>query len=244
MTSAHSPASPPPLVVLFSGGQDSTTCLLHALQQPEVISPQQVHCLTVDYGQRHRAEIAVARSLAQQLGIVHHRLLDASILAQFSDNSLTHPQLTVSTEVDQGVPNTFVPGRNILFLTLAAIYAYQVGAQRIITGVCEIDFSGYPDCRDAFIQALNPALSLGLGGPMQIETPLMWLSKAEIWALADYYGQMPLVRQQTLTCYHGALGDGCGHCPACQLRARGLQQYLSDPQHYQDSVTAKMALAV
>jgi 7-cyano-7-deazaguanine synthase len=234
MTSAHFQASPRPLVVLFSGGQDSTTCLIQALQQPEVSSPEQIHCLTVDYGQRHCAEIAVAQALAKQLGIVHHRLLDATILAQFSENSLTHQQLAVPSQVDQGIPNTFVPGRNILFLTLAAIYAYQVGATRIITGVCEVDFSGYPDCRDAFIQALNPALSLGLGGPMQIDTPLMWLSKAEIWALADYYGQLALVRQQTLTCYHGELGDGCGRCPACQLRAQGLQQYLSDPQHYQD----------
>lgn len=244
MSSDHSPAPHRPLVVLFSGGQDSTTCLIQALQQPNVSSPQQVHCLTVDYGQRHQAEIAVAQTLAQQFGIIHHRLLDASILAQFSDNSLTHQQLSVPTQLAGGVPNTFVPGRNILFLTLAAIYAYQVGAERIITGVCEIDFSGYPDCRDAFIQALNPALSLGLGQPVQIETPLMWLSKAEIWALADYYGQLTLVRQQTLTCYHGELGDGCGRCPACQLRARGLQQYLSDPQHYQDSATAKMAFAV
>jgi 7-cyano-7-deazaguanine synthase len=239
MSSNHSPVSRTPLVVLFSGGQDSTTCLIQALQQPEVSSPEQVHCLTVEYGQRHQAEIAVAQILAQQFGIVHHRLLDASILTQFSVNSLTHQHLSVTNELEEGIPNTFVPGRNILLLTLAAIYAYQVGAERIITGVCEIDFSGYPDCRDAFIQALNPALSLGLGRLVQIETPLMCLSKAEIWALADYYGQLTLVRQQTLTCYRGVLGDGCGCCPACHLRARGLQHYLSDPQHYQDSLLAK-----
>ncbi|MEW9809493.1 MAG: 7-cyano-7-deazaguanine synthase QueC [Candidatus Symbiodolus clandestinus] len=231
-----------PIVLLFSGGQDSTTCLLHTLQQPVCQQPEQIHCLTVDYGQRHRHEIEVAQQLAQQLGIIHHRLLDAGILNQFNANSLTDYRLSVPQQLDADVPNTFVPGRNILFLTLAAIYAYQIGAPQIITGVCETDYSGYPDCRDKFIQALNLALNLGLDYSVQIETPLMWLNKAEIWALADYYGQLPWIRQQTLTCYQGELGDGCGQCPACQLRARGLQQYQSAPLQYRESILQKTGL--
>ena len=119
-------------------------------------------------------------------------------------------------------------GLGILFLTLAAIYAYQVGAEAVITGVCETDFSGYPDCRDEFVKALNQAVSLGLDRAIRFETPLMWLDKAETWALADHYGHLDTVRQQTLTCYNGIAGDGCGACPACDLRGRGLQQYLAD----------------
>jgi 7-cyano-7-deazaguanine synthase len=115
-----------------------------------------------------------------------------------------------------------------LFLTLAAIYAYQVGAEAVITGVCETDFSGYPDCRDDFVKALNQAVSLGLDRPIRFETPLMWLDKAETWALADHYGHLDTVRHQTLTCYNGVQGDGCGACPACELRRRGLDHYLAD----------------
>ena len=127
-----------------------------------------------------------------------------------------------------GIPNTFVPGRNILFLTLAAIYAYQVKAEAVITGVCETDFSGYPDCRDEFVKALNHAVSLGMAKDIRFETPLMWIDKAETWALADYYGKLDLVRNETLTCYNGFKGDGCGHCAACNLRANGLNHYLAD----------------
>lgn len=129
---------------------------------------------------------------------------------------------------DDGIPNTFVPGRNILFLTLAAIYAYQVKAEAVITGVCETDFSGYPDCRDEFVKALNHAVSLGMAKDIRFETPLMWIDKAETWALADYYGKLDLVRNETLTCYNGFKGDGCGHCAACNLRANGLNHYLAD----------------
>jgi len=192
-------------VVVFSGGQDSTTCLVQALSRYD-----EVHAITFDYGQRHREEIETARRLASQLGIAGD-------------------EIPVSFELqDNGLPNTFVPGRNILFLTLAAIYAYQVGAEAVITGVCETDFSGYPDCRDEFVKALNQAVSLGLDRAIRFETPLMWLDKAETWALADHYGHLDTVRQQTLTCYNGIAGDGCGACPACDLRSRGLQQYLAD----------------
>ena len=212
-------------VVVFSGGQDSTTCLVQALQQYD-----EVHCVTFDYGQRHRAEIDVARELALKLGAVAHKVLDVTLLNELAVSSLTRDNIPVPDyQPDaEGIPNTFVPGRNILFLTLTAIYAYQVKAEAIITGVCETDFSGYSDCRDEFVKALHHAVSLGMAKDIRFETPLMWLNKAETWALADFWGQLDLVRQETLTCYNGIKGDGCGQCAACNLRANGLNQYLGD----------------
>ncbi|MFQ1633378.1 7-cyano-7-deazaguanine synthase QueC [Aeromonas veronii] len=211
-------------VVVFSGGQDSTTCLVQALARYD-----EVHAITFDYGQRHREEIDTARSLGSALGIAAHKVMDVTLLNELAVSALTRDDIPVSCELqDNGLPNTFVPGRNILFLTLASIYAYQVGAEVVITGVCETDFSGYPDCRDEFVKALNQAVSLGLDRGIRFETPLMWLDKAETWALADHYGHLDTVRQQTLTCYNGIAGDGCGTCPACELRRRGLNNYLAD----------------
>jgi len=211
-------------VVVFSGGQDSTTCLVQALAQYD-----EVHAITFDYGQRHREEIETARRLAGALGIAAHKVMDVTLLNELAVSALTRDDIPVSCELqDNGLPNTFVPGRNILFLTLASIYAYQVGAESVITGVCETDFSGYPDCRDEFVKALNQAVSLGLGRGIRFDTPLMWLDKADTWALADHYGHLETVRQQTLTCYNGIAGDGCGTCPACELRSRGLNLYLAD----------------
>lgn len=211
-------------VVVFSGGQDSTTCLVQALARYD-----EVHAITFDYGQRHREEIDTARRLVSALGIAAHKVMDVTLLNELAVSALTRDDIPVSCELqDNGLPNTFVPGRNILFLTLASIYAYQVGAEAVITGVCETDFSGYPDCRDEFVKALNQAVSLGLDRGIRFETPLMWLDKAETWALADHYGHLDTVRQQTLTCYNGIAGDGCGTCPACELRRRGLNNYLAD----------------
>ncbi|MEN3260679.1 7-cyano-7-deazaguanine synthase QueC [Sodalis endosymbiont of Spalangia cameroni] len=226
-------------VVVFSGGQDSTTCLIQALNQYD-----EVHCVTFDYGQRHRAEITVARELAMQLGARAHKVIDAGLLNALAVSSLTRDNIPVPGYEDtpDGLPSTFVPGRNILFLTLAAIYAYQVEADAVITGVCETDFSGYPDCRDDFIKALNHAVNLGMARELQFVTPLMWLDKAETWALADYYHQLERVRQETLTCYNGIKGDGCGQCAACHLRARGLAAYRAQPQAVMASLKAKTGL--
>lgn len=212
-------------VVVFSGGQDSTTCLIQALSLYD-----EVHCVTFDYGQRHRAEIDIARALADQFGAKAHKVLDVSLLNELAVSSLTRDNIAVPAydASASGIPSTFVPGRNILFLTLAAIYAYQVGAQAVITGVCETDFSGYPDCRDEFVKALNQAIVLGIARDIQFITPLMWLNKAETWALADHYHHLDTIRNQTLTCYNGIQGDGCGHCAACHLRANGLTQYQQD----------------
>lgn len=226
-------------VVVFSGGQDSTTCLIQALQQYD-----EVHCVTFDYGQRHRAEIDIAQQLSQQLGAVAHKVLDVTMLNELAVSSLTRDSIPVPAydPSASGLPSTFVPGRNILFLTLAAIYAYQVEAEAVITGVCETDFSGYPDCRDEFVKALNHAVELGMARDVRFETPLMWLNKAETWALADYWQQLPLVRQETLTCYNGIKGDGCGECAACHLRANGLQAYQENREALMAAMKAKTGL--
>lgn len=211
-------------VVVFSGGQDSTTCLVQALQEFD-----EVHAITFDYGQRHKLEIEVAQALTKKLGVTAHKVLDVGLLNELAISSLTRDDIPVSHELQEnGLPNSFVPGRNILFLTLAGIYAYQIGAHTVITGVCETDFSGYPDCRNDFIKAMNSALVKGMDRELEIRTPLMWLNKAETWALADQYQSLDLVRNETLTCYNGIIGDGCGDCPACHLRKAGLNDYLDN----------------
>lgn len=211
-------------VVVFSGGQDSTTCLIQAMAQFD-----EVHCLTFDYGQRHKLEIEVAESICRELGVTAHKVMDVGLLNELAISSLTRDNIPVSHELqDNGLPNSFVPGRNILFLTLAGIYAYQIGADTVITGVCETDFSGYPDCRDEFVKSINQSLVLGMDRPLNIATPLMWLNKAETWALADQCGKLDFVREKTLTCYNGVIGDGCGDCPSCDLRRAGLEDYLNN----------------
>ncbi|BDM64017.1 7-cyano-7-deazaguanine synthase [Shewanella sp. NFH-SH190041] len=222
-------------IVVFSGGQDSTTCVIQALSQYD-----EVHGITFDYGQRHRQEIEVAQQLAKQLGLTSHKVLDVGLLNELAISALTRDNIPVSnTLMDNGLPNTFVPGRNILFLTLAGIYAYQLGADAVITGVCETDFSGYPDCRNDFIKAMEQALVQGMDRPLALITPLMWLNKAETWALADKYGQLDLVRNHTLTCYNGIIGEGCHECPACKLRARGLHDYLADKETVMQALEQK-----
>ncbi|WP_034912795.1 7-cyano-7-deazaguanine synthase QueC [Erwinia sp. 9145] len=226
-------------VVVFSGGQDSTTCLIQALKQYD-----EVHCITFDYGQRHRAEIDIARQLSHALGARAHKVLDTTLLNELAVSSLTRDSIPVPAydANASGLPSTFVPGRNILFLTLASIYAYQVEAEAVITGVCETDFSGYPDCRDEFVKALNHAVMLGMARPVRFETPLMWLNKAETWALADYWQQLTLIRNETLTCYNGIKGDGCGECAACTLRANGLNDYQSHASAIMQQMKRKTGL--
>ena len=207
-------------VVVFSGGQDSTTCLFWALK-----NFQEVQAVTFDYGQRHRKEIEVAKTIAADLG-VKHTVLDMSLLNQLAPNALTRKEIEIEQK-DGELPNTFVDGRNLLFLSFAAVLAKQSGARHIITGVCETDFSGYPDCRDIFIKSLNVTLNLAMDYEFVIHTPLMWLNKAQTWELADQLGAFDYVRENTLTCYNGIIADGCGHCPACKLRKRGLDEYLA-----------------
>ena len=220
-------------LVLFSGGQDSTACLAWALERYAL-----VETLGFDYGQRHRIELACRLTVrselleafpqwASRLGQDH--LLDLRLLGQISDTALTRDR---AIELQAGgLPNTFVPGRNLLFLTYAAALAYRRGASVLVGGMCETDYSGYPDCRDNTLKAMQVALSLGLDTPMVVETPLMWLSKAQTWALSHLLGGdalIELIIEHTHTCYLGqrgerhAWGHGCGQCPACELRAAGF----------------------
>ena len=203
-------------LVVFSGGQDSTTCLFWAKQQFS-----HVEAVTFAYGQRHDAEIEVAKEVATELDVPHH-ILDLSLLGQLTSNALTRHDLDID---NADVPNTFVDGRNHLFLSFAAVMAKQLGMHHIVTGVCETDFSGYPDCRDQFIKSLNVTLNLAMDYPFVIDTPLMWRDKKETWALADELGAFDYVKERTLTCYNGVIGSGCGECPACKLRQNGLTAY-------------------
>ncbi|WP_153098820.1 7-cyano-7-deazaguanine synthase QueC [Paraburkholderia hayleyella] len=224
-------------LVLFSGGQDSATCLAWALERY-----QTVETLGFDYGQRHRVELdcrgrfrtAIAQAFphwAPRLGDDH--LIDLSVLGAISDTAMTRA-IEIETAA-HGLPNTFVPGRNLMFMTLAAAVAYRRGLRVLVGGMCETDFSGYPDCRDDTMKALQVALNLGMDRRFVLDTPLMWLDKADTWQLAHTLGGdalVELIRVDTHTCYLGerttlhAWGYGCGTCPACQLRQRGHEAWL------------------
>ncbi len=223
-------------LVLFSGGQDSATCLAWALHHYTY-----VETIGFNYGQRHAVEIEcrdlVLKRLREQfpdwstrLGQDH--MLDLALLGQISDTALTQDQ-EIAFKVS-GLPSTFVPGRNLLFFTFASAIAYRRGLTALIGGMCETDYSGYPDCRDNTLKALQVAMSLGLDAPMVVETPLMWLDKEKTWELAEQLGGaefVELVRTETHTCYLGdrtqlhRWGYGCGHCPACELRSKGYDAY-------------------
>ena len=231
-------SDPRTALVLFSGGQDSTACLAWALSRYA-----RVETIGFDYGQRHRIELecrlrvlaelrAAFPAWAAKLGEDH--LLDLGLLGQISDTALTDGRAIEMAQ--SGLPNTFVPGRNLLFLGFAGALAYRRGASVLVGGMCETDYSGYPDCRDNTLKALQVALSLGMDAPMTIETPLMWLDKADTWALSRQLGGdalNALIVEHTHTCYLGertqrhAWGYGCGHCPACELRARGHAAFLA-----------------
>lgn len=220
-------------LVVFSGGQDSSTCLFWALKHFN-----EVHTVTFSYGQRHALETEMARHLAEKAGVDFH-LMDIPLIGSLGSNSLTDASAVMDEKKPEGTfPNTFVPGRNLFFLGIAAVYAREHGIKNIITGVSETDFSGYPDCRDSFIRSLNVTLNLAMDEQFVIHTPLMWLDKAETWALADSLGVMDIIRNETLTCYNGIPGDGCGHCPSCRLRRAGLEKYLACRHDYDDSTQA------
>lgn len=224
-------------ILLFSGGQDSTTCLAWALERFT-----RVDTVGFDYGQRHQAELEARDTLIDQLKerfpiwrsrIGEDHLLDAGVLGQISDTSLTRD---IEIKVDQrGLPNTYVPGRNLLFFTLTAALAERRNIRHIVAGVCETDYSGYPDCRDDTIKALQVTLNLGMAQRFVLHTPLMWLDKAATWRLAEELGGaelIDLITEHTHTCYNGTRqsrhpwGYGCAECPACQLRAEGWQRYV------------------
>ena len=153
--------------------------------------------------------------------------MDVSFIGQLSSNALTDTSVVMDKDKPaEKLPNTFVPGRNMFFISIAAVYARERGIQNIVTGVSQTDFSGYPDCRDTFVKSMNVTLNMAMDEQFVLHTPLMWLDKCETWALADELGGMDIVRKDTVTCYNGVPGDGCGDCPACKLRRRGLEKYL------------------
>ncbi len=208
-------------LVLFSGGQDSTTCLFWAKKHFK-----NVYTVGFDYGQRHRTEIEAARQIAEKAE-VSYRILKIDLLSQITSNALTSQQIKVEKEKpDERPPNTLVEGRNMLFLTYSAILAKSMHVHHLVTGVGQADFSGYPDCRNDFIVSINQTLNLSMDFPYTIHTPLMWKNKTEIWQLADELGVLELVKNETVTCYNGIKGAGCGECPACYLRKRGLENYI------------------
>lgn len=209
------------VLVVLSGGQDSTTCLAWARRHYKNIT-----AITFDYGQRHKKEIACAEKIAKDFHVDRHIVINMALLGELAPNALTRLEIPVEHGVEGALPNTFVDGRNMVFLTFAAIYAKQLGINKIITGVCQTDFSGYPDCRDVFIKSLTATLALAMNYNFEILTPLMWLNKKETWALADKLGELEYIAKNTLTCYNGIIGNGCGDCPACQLRRKGLDDYL------------------
>lgn len=225
-------------LVLFSGGQDSTTCLAWALDRYDY-----VETIGFNYGQRHAVELQCRDQVIEQLRtqfahwahkLGNDHMLDLSVLGQISDTALTKDK-AIEFE-NSGLPNTFVPGRNLLFFNFAATLAYRRGLEVLVGGMCETDYSGYPDCRDNTLKALQVALSLGLDRPMVIETPLMWIDKEKTWHMAHALGGEQLVRlieEHTHTCYLGdrehrhAWGYGCNQCPACDLRRKGYELYKS-----------------
>ena len=225
-------------LVLFSGGQDSTTCLAWALSRYA-----QVETIGFDYGQRHAIELRMRPQLlskivtidaAWQTRLGEDHLIDLSLLGKISDTALTR-DVDIALRKD-GLPNTFVPGRNLLFMMVAATVAYRRGLDVLVGGMCETDFSGYPDCRDDSMKALQVALNLGMATSLKLETPLMWLDKAQTWSMAQDLGGaalVELIRADTHTCYLGERGvlhdwgHGCGTCPACALRARGYAEFVA-----------------
>ena len=216
-------SKPTKAVVVFSGGQDSTTCLFWAKQKYE-----EVIAVSFDYGQRHVKELECAKAICKKHGIEHH-IMDMGLLGQLAPNSLTRTDMEVDHDAPEvGTPNTFVDGRNMIFLTFAAVFAKQRGIHVLVTGVSQSDFSGYPDCRDVFIKSLSATLTLDMDYAFDIITPLMWIDKKETWQMADELGVVDIIKNETLTCYNGIIGDGCGDCPSCKLRRRGYEQYLEE----------------
>lgn len=227
-------------VVLFSGGQDSTTCLMWAITE---YGAENVYPLGFEYGQKHSVEIEQAKIIADLLGVKKPEYLSIEALSQLGGAALTDDSITVEAEASidsgnafahaHGLPSTFVPGRNMLFLTLAAAYGAKMGVYTLVTGVCQADASGYPDCRQQFISDAQYALSSALDEKVEIETPLILRTKAETWGMAADMGILDLVIKHTHTCYHGdrsqmnEWGAGCGNCPACEERRNGYEQFLT-----------------
>ena len=210
-------------VVVLSGGQDSATCLALAVRRHGAAN---VAAITFRYGQRHALETKFARRLARRFGVAEHKVVPLGFYRQLTTNALMSKTEPIRRKRGTGCPTTVVEGRNAFFLLAAAVWAKGLGATEIYTGVSEADYSGYPDCREAFIRAQQRMLRLALEWPVRIVTPFMHMSKADEWALAERLGILDVIANGTLTCYNGIPGKGCGKCPACRLRNRGYSEFI------------------
>lgn len=210
-------------VVVLSGGQDSATCLALAVKR---YGESEVAAITFRYGQRHRLETRYARRLARRFGIALHKVVALDFYRHLTSNALMTPGSAIAPVAGRDCPNTVVEGRNAFFLLAASVWAKELGAKDVYTGVSEADYSGYPDCRAAFIRSQQRTIRLALEWPIRIVTPFIRLTKAEEWALADRLGILKVIENETLTCYNGIPGRGCGKCPACLLRNRGYDEFI------------------
>jgi len=211
-------------VVVLSGGQDSATALALAVRR---YGAAEVAAITFEYGQRHALETKFARSLAKRFRVVEHKIVRLDFYRTITHNALMSKGEKIETRAGATCPTTVVEGRNAFFLLAASVWAKELGATCVYTGVSEADYSGYPDCRESFIKAQQKAIRLALDYPIRIETPFMHMTKADEWALADDLGIFELIDKHTLTCYNGVPGRGCGECPACRLRNRGRDEYMA-----------------
>lgn len=209
-------------VVVLSGGQDSALCLALAVRE---YGAARVAAVTFKYGQRHAIETRYARRLAKRFGIAVHKVVSMDFYSSLTSNALMTPGSKITKPRGAKCPSTVVEGRNAFFLLAAGVWAKSLGATKLYTGVSQADFSGYPDCREEFIKAQELAMRLALDYPVEIVTPFMHKTKADEWRLADELGILELVENETVTCYNGIPGAGCGKCPACRLRNRGLKEY-------------------
>jgi 7-cyano-7-deazaguanine synthase len=211
-------------VVVLSGGQDSATALALAVRR---YGAEAVAAITFDYGQRHALETTYARALAKRFDVTRHNVVPFDFYGQLTESALLSPAAPIVRRRGAPCPTTVVEGRNAFFLLAAAVWAKSLGAHEVHTGVSEADYSGYPDCRAAFIRAQQRMLTLALDWPVKIVTPFMRMTKADEWALADRLGILDIVDNETLTCYNGIPGKGCGKCPACKLRNRGRRDFVA-----------------
>lgn len=211
-------------VVVLSGGQDSATCLALATKKH---GADRVAAITFSYGQRHAVETVYAKRLARRFGVAAHKIVRLDFYRELTTNALLDPTMKIARRKGSSCPTTVVEGRNAFFLLSAGVWAKSLGAKVLYTGVSQADYSGYPDCRAAFVRAQERMMRLAMEWPFKIVTPFMHLSKADEWALADRLGILDVIARETVTCYNGVPGAGCGKCPACRLRNRGLKEYLS-----------------
>ena len=211
-------------VVVLSGGQDSATCLALAVKKH---GADRVAAITFEYGQRHSLETKYAKRLAKRFGVVLHKVVKMDFYRHLTSNALMSKDAPIEKKKGASCPTTVVEGRNAFFLLAAAVWAKEIGATEIYTGVSEADYSGYPDCRAAFIRSQQKTIRLALEWPVKIVTPFMHMSKADEWALAERLGILDVIENETLTCYNGIPGAGCGKCPACKLRNRGYSEFKS-----------------